>query len=352
MPDSKRYLIYGLLVITAITVVVLMVEAGLRLFAPIHLADTINVYRYDPVLGTRLKANLHDLSTSDYQRELITNRHGSVNFRNDFTRFDTLIFAAGDSYTQGTGLPPDAAYPFQLSQFLNGDSGRYRSHFAVVNLGLAAYGLEQTMLAIREYAEIYGSPNFILFLGCDNDYRDDQKFEQGQRHDQLVDGNPNWGIWLKPMQWFTNRTEIGKRLKLLNYRMRLRGTVKNRRDAQRNQETRKPRISIAQRQEARLTELVALSDSLNAQLIVSWSTAPQFTPDSYHWLKGWAAEHEILFADWHPEAIDVMELHPDLPFFNPHSGGHYRTWVNQTIANAYGRAIHDRKRAKTAKINR
>ena len=124
------------------------------------------------------------------------------------------VFALGDSYTQGTGLSADSSYPFQLDLELNqDDSGLYEPRFAVINLGLAAFGAEQSLLALRRFAETVGRPNACLYLGAENDYGDDLLFRAGYRHAQIVEGSPRWGWTVRPLLW-AGRFEVFKRLKI------------------------------------------------------------------------------------------------------------------------------------------
>ena len=58
---------------------------------------------------------------------------------------------------KGTGLPSDSSYPFQLSISLNTLNGFYKKDYAVVNLGLSAYGGEQNLLLIKSISKRWDS---------------------------------------------------------------------------------------------------------------------------------------------------------------------------------------------------
>ncbi len=92
---------------------------------------------------------------------------------------------------------------------------------------------------------------------------------------------------------------------------------------------------MAELQEGKLKKLLAVSREMKAQLIVSWADLPQSSSDSYSWLKLWAEENNVAFADWHPELESILGAIPKLPTKNQHSGGHYRTWVNNIIAKSF-----------------
>ena len=94
-------------------------ECTLRSFAPIHLTGIQSAYEYDAELGYRLKSGVHQFLLTDHLQEIRTGKLGNVGFADDFARYPTLVFALGDSYTQGTGNPSDTAYPFQLDMLLN-----------------------------------------------------------------------------------------------------------------------------------------------------------------------------------------------------------------------------------------
>jgi hypothetical protein len=61
--------------------------------------------------------------TTDHQQEIRTNLLGTVNFEEDFHRYRYRVFALGDFFTQGTGLPSDCSYPFQLAHVEPEESG-------------------------------------------------------------------------------------------------------------------------------------------------------------------------------------------------------------------------------------
>jgi len=335
----KKTFIKVLIAAISISIILVLSELFLRTFYPVYLTGFIGAYQYDETLGVRLKDNVHLLKSTDYQQEIYTNKYGTVNIQDSFSEYNIKIFAIGDSYTQGVGLPLDASYPFQLSMMLNIKNNRFIKQYAVINLGLAAFGTIQATLSLTKYKDIFGSPDYIIYLGSSNDYSDDVLFEQGYRHKHLVEGNPRWGAWLKPIQWLTNDTEVGKRLKIALGQWRRQFHVSPRiPKTQNNKNT--PTPSIAKLQKSKLEKLLAKAREMNAHLIVSWADLPTNSPDSYHWLKKWARTNNVPFADWHPLYKSITEAMPNLPITNPHSGGHYRTWVNSIIANSFAEHIH------------
>ena len=322
----------------SIFIALALVEIILRLFFPVYLAGHIGIYQYDDKLAIRLKDNLHAVNVTDYRQEIKTNHYGTVNFQESFKGYKKLVFAVGDSYTQGTGIPMDTNYPFQMNLMLNMDNGKFQKKYGIVNLGLAAYGMEQEILAVKKYEKKIGVPDYILFLGCPNDYDDDVLFLSGYRFKHMVEGSPFWGIFVKPAQFLTNDLEIGKRLKLAIGEYRRLRLFKNDNNTTADN-TDSSVEEVAKQEMARFDRLADLASKMGAKLIVSWTDVPSKSSGSYLWLKKWAAEKNVEFADWAPMVKSVEANIPGLPVSNDHSGGHYRVWVNTMVARAFAEAI-------------
>jgi lysophospholipase L1-like esterase len=318
----------------------LLVELLLRAFLPLHfVGGTADAYQYDEELGARLVPARHHLETSDFLEEVHTNRLGTVNFQESFQDYGRLVFALGDSFTQGTGVASDASYPFQLDLLLNLRGGRYEKRFAVVNLGLAALGMKQSLIALRRYREEIGTPDAVLFLGCSNDWSDDRLFDSGYRHRHLVAGSPHYGPFLRPLQWIGFGSEVGKRAKLLLGALRRRGVAGTEAANYGQAGAEGARTNVAELQEPLFEELRARAEEMGARLVVSWTDPPGDASGSYAWLRAWAARRGVAFADWHARAESVRAALPALSLENPHSGGHYRTWVNQMLAAAFAEQL-------------
>lgn len=308
----------------------LIAELALRLLAPRYYPVIPAAYEYDAELAYRLRPGAHLFETTDFQQETIANGLGTANFQEGFGGYESLVFAAGDSYTQGTGLPPDASYPAQLDLMLNRDEeGFYVKRFGVVNLGVAGFGGEQTLASLARSVERLGPPAFILYLGCDNDFEDDLAFRSGERHRTVVAGSPVWGRMTGPLRFFFERTQLGLRVREANSR-RVKARLMREAAASLG---RKP--SVAELESSVLERLKAYADARGSVLVVGWSEESE----SYSWLKSWAGERRVAFADWAPRANSVREAMPRLTPGNPHSGGHHRAWVNQVIAAEFARQI-------------
>ncbi len=332
-PDRRRGSCLGRIFAFLISTFVMLIiaEVILRTFLPVYQVSILQSYQYDEELGTRLKPGVHLFKTTDFQQEVRTNALGTVNFQDDFAGYENLIFASGDSFTQGTGLPADMSYPAQLDLILNtGEDGFYQKKFGVVNLGIAASGGEQALISLKRFSGSIGKPKVILYLGCANDFEDDTLFKTGYRHKHMVEGSPTWGSFVRPMQWLTDDLQLGIRLKAAVFNLR-RGTAQV--DNMKGQTQQVP--SIAELEGPVLDRILAFAKENNAQLVVSWSD----NGTSYEWLKTWAQNNSVGFADWAPKVRSVEAAIPALPEDNQHSGGHHRGWFNHVIAEEYARQI-------------
>jgi len=342
-PTSRLRTLLGVAVVVLLALSA--TELILRTFAPLHFVGIQAAYQYDPVLGYRLQPGIHIYKLSDYLEEVQTNRLGTVNFVERFDDYPQLIFALGDSYTQGTGLAADASYPFQLDLIVNRDDrGSYVKRYAIVNLGLAAFGAEQELRTLEMYADAVGKPKYVFYLGCENDYDDDLLFLNGYRHRHIVIGSPLWGVLVRPLLWLDN-LEIWKRSRLAVSQLRTRQVF--------GQWGRTPvmsswgpaatgeRKTVAELEWPVIQRIADQAKKDGAKLVVSWANPNLENPSagSYGWLKEKAAQEGIAFADWYPAAQSVVAAMPDLPYENPHSGGHWRNWVNRIIAETYARYV-------------
>jgi len=298
-------------------------EVALRVYRPSYEVGISDSYIFDEELAFRLRPGAHLFRTTDFQQESVANSHGASNFQESFEGYGRLVFALGDSYTQGTGVAADQSYPFQLDLTLNRDAqGFYAKRFGVVNLGVPGYGGEQSLLALRRAAEQFGPPAVILYLGCDNDFDDDLVFKSGQRHRR-------WNS--APWRWLRDETQIGVKLKRF---------IASRRRAALREAALGPKgegetPSVAELERAALERLAARAREHGALLVVGWSDEG----GSYEWLKGWAGEHGVAFADWAPRTKSVTDAIPALPLDNRHTGGHHRGWTNRFIAEEFARHI-------------
>lgn len=309
----------------------LMAEIGLRIFSPLYFSQPIDAYQYDKDLGYRLRPGIDISKLTDYRQEFRTNKQGALGYQEDFHDYQLIIFTLGDSFTQGLGVPPDASYPALLDLMLNVDEkGIYHQKYGVVNLALGPYGAEQELLVLQKFAATIRKPNIILYLGCENDFNDDVLFKTGIRHKNMVRNSPYYGWFYYPMKWLFLDTELGKRVKYIIQEGFLRAKA-----AKVQAQASQGRRSVAELEQDAIQRLVAASKQYGAKPILSWYAGD----DSYAWLKSWASQNNIAFADWSPSVKSLRTAMPSLPMENRHSGGHYRVWVNYLIAREFARQI-------------
>ena len=341
MPDNKekvrKWMSNVGIIILSVSLCLFFIELGLRIFRPFYFAQPIEAYEYDNDLAYRLRPGAHLFIFNDYQQEIRTNELGTLNFQDNFSEYEIIIFALGDSYTQGLGVANDSSYPFQLDLLLNfNNKGNYSKRYGVVNLALGPYGGKQQLITLKRFSRDLRKPHIVLFLGYENDYSDDQLFESGIRHKNLVMNNPRYGWLYYPMKWFLIDTEIGKRIKYIS-QQRISGVQDHKIE---NKETRQP--SVAEMEKTEIEKIVHTAKALGAVPILSWATFG----DSYEWLKSWASQNDIPFADWKPWSLSVSNAIPGLPWSNSHSAGHYRSWVNFIIAKSFAQEIEKIKTSR------
>lgn len=307
-----------------------LAELMLRSIAPVHLVGIQDAYQYDEELGFRLRPGIHRSKLTDHLEEIRTNRVGTVNLQERFDEYSTLVFALGDSFTQGTGLPLDEAYPCQLDLILNRDErGLYRKRFGVVNLGLGPFGAEQSLRTLRRYASLLGKPRIVLYLGAENDREDDLLWASGYSHHHIVWGNPRLGAAVGPLLWLGD-LEIVKRAKLGFSGWRRARIFRDAEDAASRGRC------VAELEWPVIDSIAEDCRRYGAALVVGWADPES---PSYAWLKGKALERGLRFADYAPAKRSVLANIPGLDPHNPHSGGHWRGWMNRLIAEEYARQI-------------
>ncbi len=300
-------------------------EVVLRVYRPSYDVGIPDSYTFDEELNFRLRPGAHLFRTTDFQQESVVNALGTANFQEGFAGYERLVFAVGDSYTQGIGVAADQSYPFQLDLTLNRDAeGFYAKRFGVVNLGVGGYGGEQNLIVLGRAAERLGKPAVILYLGCDNDFEDDLMFTGGHRRRA-------WNF--EPWRWLKTETQVGVKVKRFFFsrqRAALREAVLGPEGVGGDE---KP--SAAELQRTVLERLAERAREHGALLVVGWSDEGR----SYEWLKSWAGARGVAFADWSPRAKSVMTNIAALPLDNHHTGDHHRGWTNRVIAEEFARHI-------------
>ena len=321
------------MMLISIAFALIVVEITLRNFQPIYTVGIPWGQQYDPERGFILAPNTHLFRLTDFEQERRINQLGTSNFQDNFAGYEKLVFAVGDSFTEGMGVAADMSYPFNLDLTLNRDDrGFYVKRYGVVNLGVGGYGGEQSLLATRAAAAKIGRPAVILYMGSDNDFADDLMFRAGNKHGGLISGGRRWGWLHRGVRWFKNETQIGGQLSRRLYERRQERLITEVHEESVSDAKVK---SIAELETEQLEKFYALAREYGALLVVTWADEGR----SYEWLRSWAASKGVTFADWAAATNSVRAAVPSLPLDNFHSGKHHRAWVNRVIAEEFARYI-------------
>jgi hypothetical protein len=131
------------------------------------------IWRYDPVLGHRLRANLRE---RNYKGGLVSSNsdgaRGTVEYpleRDGKTR----IVAIGDSFTFGQEVDDRDVWTAVLE--------RLDPHREVINLGASAYGRDQVLLSLREQGLKYHPDVVLLGYFTDDGHRSPYEFVCGPK---------------------------------------------------------------------------------------------------------------------------------------------------------------------------
>jgi len=308
----------------------------LRLFVPIVQTGTKKNYIYDDIIGVKLKKNLRSVVLKDYIEETITNKYGSVNYQNDFSKYDQVVFAIGDSNTMGVGVQFDESYPFQMYLELNTGQKKNKS-YGVVNLGIQASG---SIAAFKTY-DIYKSeiikPNFVTHLGGLNDYGDDLYFESGNKHNSLVQGSPRFFGLAGYVSSFVETFEILKRIKLAYSIFKYNSTNDNNKLSKDKFKVFKD--GFDKKTSKLYDQFNVKSKEENFIFILSWVDGNKdpnsWCSETYNYVKNWAIKNNIYFADWCADFKKVYNNIEEIPLINEHSAAHYRSWINKIIASSF-----------------
>ena len=198
-----------------------------------------------------------------------------------------------------------------------------------MNLGLAAFGGEQSLLMPRRYAARLGPPAFVVHPGADNDHEDDRLFLSGYSHRHIVLGSPYWGWMTRPLL-LAGHSELFKRAKIVASRLRRSRALGDVSGGDPSGP------SVAERCWPVIERIRAECDELGAVFILSWADGGS---RSYAWLAERATAEGVPFADWWSSVKSVRRVVVDVPVDNAHSAGHHRAWVNRLIADAFAEEI-------------
>ena len=323
-------------------------EILLKILSPIRYSGYDGNYKYHPKLGVTLKEGYYS-SSSNFQKEIFVNNLGTINTQKDFSEYKKIIFALGDSFTQGVGGTLSASYPALADLLINTKTDLYKPDFGILNLAMASYGGLQNIESYKIFKSKLRTPEYVFYLGHDNDYRDDMRYKSGARHKHLIDGNPKYGFFIKPLM-LLNEFELFKRLKYFRSNILSKNKKKDKINIENNLV--KDCISPAEKSKAVLEKLLDISKKDVFILILSWTAdlenkniINESSPNtyegkceraaSYKWAKEWAYKNNVRFADWLSSVNSTKQYLVDMPVLYNHVGGHHRVWVNLLIAKSF-----------------
>ena len=322
-------LLFSCLIILFITI---SIEVLLRTFFPLNQSGNISNYKYDKDLGIKLKEELNDIKITDHRQEVFTNKYGTLNYEDNFSKYDKLIFTIGDSNTQGVGVPFDSSYPFILYTELNSLDN---DNWGVINLALASYGTKQALLIYELSVEKFKKPDFVTYLADKNDYMSDNYFERGDKHKHLVHGSPRFFGLAKYLGIVSNEIEIMKRTKYLI----------NKKNIDTNYHKKEKNFKKLYT-ENYSKKIININNKLKKEgitFIYSWNDIEKdknkICKTEYNFVKKWASDNKVKFADWCPTFLKITQLNNDIPVLNEHSASHARSWINRIISNSFREEI-------------
>jgi len=321
-------------------VITIFVELLLKLFVPLLQTGTKSNYIYDEDIGVKHKKNLRSIVFNDFIDETITNKYGSINFQDNFDNYDKIIFSIGDSNTKGVGVQFDESYPFQMFLELNTGNLKSNMSYGVINLGIQASGSIAAFKIYETNKSKIMKPDFVTHVGGTNDYNDDRYFESGMKHESLVTGSPRYFGLAGPISTIIEYSEILKRLKLTFSRYTYLVSINNNVNKLKNKKTEfnsfKEGFDMKTSKQYLKFKKVAKED--NFIFILSWidgSGDKDTCTEYYNYVKNWASNNNILFADWCNDFKKIHRNINELPIINNHSSSHFRSWVNRIIASSF-----------------
>ncbi|MFC1849771.1 SGNH/GDSL hydrolase family protein [candidate division CSSED10-310 bacterium] len=174
---SKNMLLKGSLILASVSLTVLLIELGVRLWdPPPRMLKSLNFAGYvlsdNPTLKYEYKPGLFPMDEaqfSDHRNFLINadgfrDREFSAHHPPDLIR----IIVLGDSVTTGNGIPnPGNVYPALVQKILNHSSGRQK--YEVYNMAVGGYHTLQEVETLRVKGLKY-KPDLVLIGFCINDF--------------------------------------------------------------------------------------------------------------------------------------------------------------------------------------
>lgn len=164
----------GLLALGSTTLSLLLVEVGLRTWAPLAPELAIHLRRRpDPLLGWRFEPNLNVvLRKPGFEVRVTTNSRGFRDTEHQLARSGFRVVILGDSFMEGIQVDRTAAFPSRLSAHLE---DAYLGPVETINLGVSGFGTLQESLAYETEGDRYHPDLVLLAFYLHNDLIDNSK---------------------------------------------------------------------------------------------------------------------------------------------------------------------------------
>lgn len=152
-----------LLVLAGVTLALVMLEGGLRLF---HI-EYPHFYEYDPFLGARLRPGMQGYWLKEGGRYVTINSDGLHDREHDVKKPpNTLRIAVlGDSYTEALQVDREKAFWAVMEKDLQHCPHLRGRHVEVINFGQSGFGTAHALLTLRHRVWKY-SPDIVLLAFC------------------------------------------------------------------------------------------------------------------------------------------------------------------------------------------
>ena len=169
----RRWMVRVLAIGVAVTLGMLMVEVGLRLFV----ADTRSPYIYDEFTGTRLKPGHRFVFQSEgYSANVINSQglrdreHGLAKPAGTFR-----IAVLGDSFSEALQVSQEKTFWAVLERELQAKAQFKGRIVEVINFGVSGFGTVQEWQMLNHYARAYSPDLVLLAFLPGNDVRNNSR---------------------------------------------------------------------------------------------------------------------------------------------------------------------------------
>ncbi len=170
---AARFIQNSTLMLASIIVVLLLFEGYLRLTGYFPAVSVpAGLFTNHPRTGVTLRPNFSGIS--GFRKDVAEKVTYTINSQGirapyDFSqkaeKVSQRIFMIGDSFAFGSNVNEEDTY----SRLLQNRLQAHGRSVEVVNLGVPGFGTEQAFERMREYADLLGVPDIVMYMFCPND---------------------------------------------------------------------------------------------------------------------------------------------------------------------------------------